>query len=151
MKSFLFLKPTHLRIRFVKGKDNIIITEKIGEFTDPARKETEKEIPLNQLSKFIEQISKDGYSECSEFNTERYAFKLNGLRVELNKIDLLGLIIEVEALTEDESQIPILEKKIKETMKQLQVEELDPNIYKKMVDGACAKSARKIEDCSFVI
>ncbi len=53
MKSFLFQKPTFLRIRLIKGSYHVIITEKIGSYNDPARFEKEKKNSFKDLSEFI--------------------------------------------------------------------------------------------------
>jgi len=149
LKSFLFLKPAHLRIRLVKGSEEVIITKKIGDFIDSARQENEKEIPLSHLPSFLEKIQKEGFGECSEFNTERYIYELDGLRVELNKIDLLGLIAEVEALTEDKNQIPEYEDKIRKIMKKLSIKELKPQKYKELINKEWKKASKKISEQSF--
>jgi len=149
LKSFLFLKPYHLRIRFVRGNNHIIITKKIGEFTDSARREIENKISLNQLPLFVEKIKKQGFDECAEFETIRYVYELDGLRVELNKIDLLGLIVEVEALTNNEKEIPEYEDKIRNIINKLNIKELEPEKYKELVLKAYNKALKNIEEHSF--
>jgi adenylate cyclase class 2 len=149
LKSFLFLKPTYLRIRLVKGSNNVIITEKIGEVTDPARKEHEREIPNEELAGFLKDIFEKGYDKGVEFSTERYSYELGDLRVELDKISVLGLIVEVEALTEDEDEIPELENKIIKVLEQLGVKELDPREYKKMIRKEYERNLKKISEYMF--
>jgi len=147
--SFLFLNPEHLRIRLVKGSDKVIITKKVGEFSDPAREEDEREIPLKELLKYVENISDEGYNECTEFNTKRESYEYEGLRIDFNKIDILGLVVEVEALTEDENQISELEAKIRDVMAELGVKELDPNEYKRLISEVYVKNLKKVSEQDF--
>jgi adenylate cyclase class IV len=149
MKSYLFPEPTFLRIRLIKGKNSALITEKIGEYTDPARQEKEQDIPLYNLPAFVKEKSREGYQRCSLVHATRYSYRLNKLNVELNEIDYLGLIVEVEALTKDKSKIPSLESRIRKTMKELQLKELAPKIYIKMMDSMYSKTLKPVSEHTF--
>ena len=116
MKSYLFQKPTFLRIRLIAGKDSALITEKVGEYSKAGRPEKEHTLPIKELTSFVNEKNTEGYEKCSLVHTTRYSYELNGLKIELNDIDYLGLIVEVEVLTEDKSEIPFLENKIRETL-----------------------------------
>jgi len=149
LKSYLFRAPTFLRIRLTKGSNMALITDKTDKYTNPARKEDEKEIPIEELPAFVQRISVKGYHKCSEIKTNRASYKLNGVKVELNRIDHLGLIVEVEALTEDKSQIPRLEEMITQTFKQLQITELNAEKYQAMMDAMYAKTLKATSKHSF--
>jgi len=81
--------------------------------------------------------------------TTWYSYKLKGLKVELNKIDYLGLIVEIEALTNNKSKISSLEKNIRKTMKELQLKELDPNEYQRMMDVMYSKTLKPLPKHTF--
>ena len=149
MKSYLFQEPTFLRIRLVAGSDSVIITEKTGEYTDAARPEKEYEISLENLLDFVDEKSNQGYRRCSLVHTTRYSYRLHGLKVELNTVDYLGLIVEVEALTESESEILNLENKVREVMKELQLLELDPIVYQGMMSAMYAETLKPVLEHEF--
>ncbi|MFH1501163.1 MAG: CYTH domain-containing protein [archaeon] len=151
MVSFLFREPNYLRIRLIRGNDKAVITIKEGEYTDAARKEVEEEVNINKLDKYIQRITKEGYSSCSEVRTQRYSYRLDGLNVELNRIDYLGLIIEIEALTDDESKVLDLEKKIWRLMKKLKLAELSGETYQQMLNSMYSKTLKRISEHSFRI
>jgi len=140
MKSFLFNKPTYLRIRVINGKKNAIITYKSGNYNHKARKELNKNITISKLKKFILILKAMGFKECVSKKTERQSYKFKGLKVELNKIETLGLIIEVEAICRNKNQISKLSRKVGETMKTLGLKELQFSIYQKMMDKLYSKS-----------
>lgn len=150
MKSFLFQKPTFLRIRLISGDNSALITEKIGEYTDAGRPEKEHEILLEKLPAFVDKKSDQGYRRCSLVHTTRYSYRLNGLKVELNDIDCLGLIVEVEALTEDESEISTLEAQIRKTMKELQIQELDPKLFQEMMSSMYAETIKPVSEYTMI-
>ncbi|MFA6391331.1 MAG: CYTH domain-containing protein [Patescibacteria group bacterium] len=151
MRSFLFRNPTSLRIRLIEGKDSALVTIKKGEYADPAMEEEEYEVPLTELDAFIEQKKVEGYEACSEVNTFRETYILNGLKIEINDIDSLGLIIEIEALTEDKDEIDGLEERIRETMQELNLPELDPSEYKLMMDAMQDETNRPVSEQVFTV
>ena len=151
MKSYLFDEPTRLRIRLISGKNVALITEKDGEYTDAGRLEKEHKISLNEIPTFIDIKKNQGYQRCSLVRTTRYSYRLNGLNVELNDIDYLGLIVEVEALTKTESEIPSLEVKIRKTMEELKLQELNPKTYQQMVTSMYNKTMKHISEHTFAI
>jgi len=151
MKSFLFRTPTFLRIRLVRGDDKVLITEKTGEYTEAGRLETEYKIPLETLPEFVNKKAKEGYQSCSLVHTTRNSYLLNGLKVELNTIDHLGLIIEIEALTENETEVPSLESEIGKTMVELQLKELDPKKYQEMMTAMYSETLKPVSEHDFRI
>ncbi|MBU0612405.1 CYTH domain-containing protein [Patescibacteria group bacterium] len=151
MRSFLFQDPTFLRIRLIEGEDSALVTMKKGKFTDPAMEEEEYRIPLTELDAFIEQKKVEGYESCSEVNIFRETYILNGLKVEISDIDYLGMIIEIEALTDDKEEIENLEKRIRETMQELNLPELDPTEYKEMMDVMQEETNRPVGEQDFSI
>lgn len=92
---------------------------------------------------------KQGYNRCSCVSTTRYSYKLNELKVELNQIEHLGLIVEIEAMTENKADIQSLENKITKTMKKLQLEELSPTEYQRMMTKMYAKTLKPLSDQIF--
>ncbi|HLC33221.1 MAG TPA: CYTH domain-containing protein [Candidatus Nanoarchaeia archaeon] len=143
MKSYLFREPTFLRIRLIKGKKAAIITEKTGSYAQVGRREEEFEIPRKNLPDFVKEKEKQGYTRCSLAQTVRFSYRLNGLKVELNKNNL-GLIVEIEALTQDEKEVPLLKEKISSCMKKLNLKELTPAEYQKLMDDLYAKTLKPV-------
>lgn len=145
MKSFLFNKPAYFRIRIVKGQNKSVLTYKSGSYKHKARKEINKKIGLNELGKIVKILKALGFKKCVCKKTERLSFKFNGLKVEVNKIETLGLIVEVEAISHNKKEIFILNKKIKETFKLLKLKELHFSKYQNMMDKLYSKGMKKIE------
>lgn len=83
MKSYLFQEPTPLRIRLIKGSNEVLITEKSGSYSDAGRLESGYKIPLDELPMFVAKKLGEGYAKCSLFHTERLSYQLKGLMVEL--------------------------------------------------------------------
>ncbi|MFW5853402.1 MAG: CYTH domain-containing protein [Patescibacteria group bacterium] len=151
MKSYLFQEPTFLRIRLISGNDSALITEKTGDYSEAGRPEKEHKISIEEIPAFVDEKNHQGYQRCSLVHTTRYSYKLNGLKVELNDIDYLGFIVEVEALTEDESEIPFLETQIRKTMKELQLQELDSKTYQSMMSSMYAETLKSVSEHTFII
>jgi predicted adenylyl cyclase CyaB len=150
-KSFLFRSPEHLRIRLIKGKKEAVITRKSGTYHDIARKEQNQEIKLLELKNYLREIKSQGFKECVCFKTLSYAYELEGLRIDFNEITYLGNIVEIEALTEYEKDIPILKQKVSDMMTKLGLHKLEPSIYQKMIDNAYAKGLKSISKQNFSI
>lgn len=150
-KSFLFRKPEYLRIRIVKGEPEATITKKIGTYQDPARKEINKQINLSELKSFLEEIKSKGFEECVCVETESNAYEVDGSRIEFTIMTYLGMIVEVEALTENETEIPLLRNKIDEIMKKFKLKELDADAYQKMMDLMYEKGLKPISEQEFSI
>ncbi|MGV8151432.1 MAG: CYTH domain-containing protein [Candidatus Woesearchaeota archaeon] len=151
MKSYLFRKPTFLRIRLIAGKNTAEITEKGGDYAQVGRLENEEELSLDKLPEYLNTLKKQGYTECSLIHTTRQSYQMNGLKVELNDIDYLGLIVEIEALTEDEDKIPLLNSQIKKTMQELKLKELDASKYQSMMNSMYLQTLKNIKDQTFSI
>ncbi|MCR4327027.1 MAG: CYTH domain-containing protein [Nanoarchaeota archaeon] len=149
MKSYLYQKPTFLRIRLIAGENEALITEKVGEYTEVARPEKEYNLPISKINEFVSLKDREGYETCSLLHTTRYSYKLNGFKVELNEIDYLGLIVEIEAITENQKEIPTIEEKIKKIMKKLNLEELNPKEYQKMMDYMYSQTLKSISEHEF--
>ncbi len=151
MKSYLYQKPTFLRIRLIADRSEALITEKFGEYTDAGRKENEFNLPISEINAFVNKKNKEGYTSCSLVHTIRYSYNMDGLKVELNKIDYLGLIVEIEALTEEYSEIPLLETKIMRAMDKLKLKELNPAEYQKMMDSMYSQTLKPVFEYEFKI
>ncbi len=143
-KSFLFCEPEYLRIRIVKGKLEAEVTKKIGNYNDTAREELNEFVKLSKLRKYISQIKKQRFTECVSIQTESEVYQFNGVSVQFNDIEFLGRIIEVEALTEDEKEIPRLKKEVTETMKLLGLKELNAKTYQKMMNEMYVKRMKPV-------
>jgi len=129
--SYLFREPGFLRIR-IENKQ-VTITEKAGDYEDIGREERNTKIKYEKLREYLARIYKEGFKRCAEVSTERYSYEFSGVNVELNNISSLGLIAEIEALTEDEAKRNSLDKKIKETIRILGLKELPVVRYKKIM------------------
>ncbi|MFA6461986.1 MAG: CYTH domain-containing protein [Candidatus Woesearchaeota archaeon] len=142
MKTFLFRTPSYLRIRLIKNEPEIVITHKSGDYYDPAREEIELELNKNQLSSFISLINHLGFKQCSCIRSERRSYRYNGLKIELNQIEHLGMIVEIEAITTKKKEISKLNRKVKNTMDSLNLKELKPAQYQRMLDKMYLKTLR---------
>ncbi len=151
MRTFLFLNPTYLRVRLVKGNDNVDITHKQGTYEDSARVEIPLEIPYKQLEPFLKLMQVMGFRECATWNTQRTHYKYNGLKVEMSKTDNLGLILEAEGLTTKKEEVSNIEEKVRETLKMLDLTELSAKEYQKMMDQLYKKTLKPIPQHSFTI
>lgn len=149
MKSFLFKEPDYLRIRTIEGNPKIIITHKSGDYSDLGREEIEREIRKSEISDFLKKIKEKGYMKAAIVNTERYSYKFNEVKVELNIIDVLGRILEVEAITNKEKDIQLLTDKIIKTIKLLGLKELKHQEYKKMMNKVYSSASREISESDF--
>jgi predicted adenylyl cyclase CyaB len=148
MIAMLFRKPDYLRIR--KENDKIVITHKAGGYFDKARRETEFEIKQEELQDFINKKEKEGYKEYAEIKKERYSYLYKDLHVELNMVENMGLIVEVEAVTDKEEKIDELNEKISKTIKELRLEELSPKKYKEMMDSLYQKALKTVRDSPII-
>jgi len=133
-KSFLFKKPEFIRIRITKDSEKVEITRKEGDYNSPTRKEINEYINIIDLPKYVEDIEERGFSECVCVKTESMTYKADGLTIALNTISNMGRIVEVEALTDNEEDVPKLEQQVSNMMDKLNLKELDPKIYQGMMD-----------------
>jgi len=151
-KSFLFRKPEYLRIRVVRGKDFAEITFKTGTPKDTVRQEINQRVNLGpDLDNEIEKLKSKGYTECACIITENVDYELDGLTISFNTMNELGSIIEVEALTADESEIEHLENKVKELMEKLNLKELPPSEYQTMMDSMYSNLLKPVDEQEFPI
>lgn len=150
-KSFLFRSPEHLRIRIGKGHKKAVITRKFGTYHDVSRKEHNQTIKLSELKRYLEKIKSEGFKKCVCFKTFSNAYELDGLRVDFNKITYLGMVVEVEALTKNKREIPVLKQKVSRTMKKLNLHELSPTKYQRMMNDAYARGLKPISKHTFPI
>ena len=118
----------------IEGDGYAHITEKSGTYYDAARIEKNTEIKTGQLNKFITKIYARGYKKCVSVTTYRKSYLLDGLVVELNGIPHLGLILEIEALTNKKQDIKKHEKRIIQMIKKLKLKELNPDRYQGMLN-----------------
>lgn len=150
MKSYLFPKPTFLRIRFVSGKNNVLITEKTGSYAEAGRREDEYELPVNEVAAFVKRKQTQGYTECALAKTTRFSYAFDGLKIELNK-NTLGLIVEIEALTRDKKEIYALQEKIRRVMNLLKLKELGSNEYQKLMGELYARTLKPVTKYKFTV
>ncbi len=134
LDSFLFRKPSYLRIRLSSDDPNVYITEKTGTYADAARFEKDTKIKRAALPGFVDKLQKRGFQECVPVITYRRTYILDGLKMELNRINYLGLILEVEVVTNKKSAVLQLEQKVSLMLTRLRVKELPANIYQGMLD-----------------
>ena len=149
LDSYLFRKPSYLRIRLVSDDPLVYITEKTGTYHDVARFEKDFTFPRTKLPRFITTYYTKGYTRCVPVITYRRTYKLDGLKVELNRINYLGLILEVEAVTKKKSAIATLEKKVNAMLLQLDVKELPADVYQRMLDRNHREHAINLKTVSF--
>jgi len=129
--SYLFREPYFLRIR-VEGK-RVTMTEKAGDYEDVGREEKNTEIGYEKIKEYVKELQGKGFQRCARVETERESYRFNGVIVELNKIDALGLIVEVEVTTQDEKEKDSLDVRVRDTLKLLGLKELSASRYKKMM------------------
>ena len=150
-KTFLFNTPEFIRIRLTLNKNTVEITKKIWTYNDAARKEINKYIKINQIDEYIKKLESQWFNKCLSIKTEREIYKYNGLTITINDIEFLGMIVEIEGLTEDKTEILDIEKKVIKTMQELNITELDPNIYQKMMNKMYIKLIKPISEQEFKI
>lgn len=151
MRTFLFRTPSYLRIRLVKNESMIIVTHKSGDYYDPARQEIELELNKNQLSSFISLMNHLGFKQCSCIRSERRSYSYKGLKIELNQIEHLGMMVEIEAITTKKQDIQKLNQKVKTTMNSLNLKELKPAQYQKMLNKMYTKTLKETSKQVFKI
>jgi predicted adenylyl cyclase CyaB len=150
LTTFLFRKPSFIRIRLTEGDNTFIITEKTGDYADKAREEKNIELPLNEIGEYISKLKTAGYDECTKLKTQRFAYQYNDdIKIELNIIDYLGMMVEVEAVTENEERVDELEGKVREIFKELNLEILDAETYQKMMDETYLKATKAVAEQEF--
>jgi len=149
IKSFLFQKPNFLRIRLIKDNDIIIITTKSGNYNDIARKETNIKIKKNEFDNCLKKLIEQGYNKCSLLNTKRITYEIEKIKVELNEIDYFGLIVEVEATTEDKGKINELKQEVINIMNKLNLKELPSNTYQEMMNKMYSKTLKSVNEQNF--
>ncbi|HLC57387.1 MAG TPA: class IV adenylate cyclase [Candidatus Nanoarchaeia archaeon] len=147
MRTFFFIEPGYLRIRYCDGK--IIVTHKTGKLGDVARREVNLELNPEQLSGFLALLEVLGFKECACFETLRYCYRFRNVVVELNEIKGLGFYIEAEALTEDKEEIDILSKKISDVLKSLDLKETFPEEYGRLMRDYFLKNAKPVSEQNF--
>ena len=131
-KSFLFKDPYYLRLR-VKQNDNFsVVAHKANTNYEGVRQEIELKLDSDQTLKFADIINNIGYKKCALISTRRLIFEYQNVSLELNDVENLGLILEAEVITDQETEIISIQNKIDEIFNQLKVEELNLDIYKQM-------------------
>ena len=149
MKSFLFQEPNFLRIRIVKGNNIVFITTKSGNYNDIARKEINIKVKKDEFDYYLNKLIKQGYTECSLVKTKRKTYTIDKIKIELNEIDYLGLIVEVEATTEDKSKINELEQRVINIMEKLSLKKLPADKYQNMMDKMYSKTLKSVNEQIF--
>jgi predicted adenylyl cyclase CyaB len=123
-----------LRIRIISDKNKIEITKKEGNYDSLTRKETNKYIDIKNINQYLETIKSKGFKKYICVKTKSYVYQANNLTIALNTISDLGMIVEVEATTNNKLNILRLGKKISSIMNILKLKELNSIIYQKMID-----------------
>jgi predicted adenylyl cyclase CyaB len=150
-KSYLFREPYHLRVRLVKGTDYATITTKSGDYQSAAREEHNEDIPLSVLQSYLDKLVLKGFTKCARITTVSNSYELDWLRVDFNAMNYLGFIVEVEALTEDHNEIPMLEQKVVENMKKLGLTQLSAQDYQSMMDRMFLDALKPVSEQEFSI
>ena len=150
-KSFLFSKPSYLRIRIVRGKDSAEVTIKKGTYEDVAREEKTEFVKLVALKDYVAKLLKQGYESCACVKTENQDYIVDGLKVSFNVIEELGRIVEIEGLTEDEGEVGNINEQIVFLMGELGLEELGVGDYQKMMDKMYKKTTKPIFEQELVV
>lgn len=130
--SFLFKTPSYLRLRVKQGDDFSTLTHKENTDFASARKEIEMKLDREQTKIFSEILINIGYKKCALISTRRLIFEYQGINIELNDIENLGLVLEAEIITDSVTEILSSSNKIDEILKLLKLKELDQDVYLKM-------------------
>jgi len=142
--TYLFQKPTYLRIRYKENSEELVLTHKSGNYHDPARKETEVTMKRDQLSQLIELLKSLDYRRAAYMDSQSMSYKYKEFRVDLTTYDYLGHIVEVELLTEDKSKVIELERSVLKVLHEMDLQELDADVYQKMLDKMYKKAEKEI-------
>jgi predicted adenylyl cyclase CyaB len=146
MHTYLFREPKYVRVRAIEGQRDVIITKKTGTENKYARIEEEKRISVLEAKDYLSFLKTKGFKECAYVKTDRYSFNFDGINYEINDITHLGLILEVESITDDQTQVEQLSEKISEIIADLDLEELSLEDYQKMLDKMYAQAMIPIDN-----
>lgn len=137
LKTFLFRNENNNgRIRIVKGTDFGVLTEKIGNYTDKARVEIEKDFSFSEVSDILSELNSKGLNNCTYLRTTSYRFLgPNSQILYLTKHENLGNFLEVEIMTNDQSKIHEAHKAVCKTLSGLNLKELPAAEYQKMMNN----------------
>lgn len=146
MKTFLFRNSdTYARIRIIKGSDYGVLTEKIGDYTDKAREEINREFSFDEVDNIIKELEDKRLIDCSYIISTRYDFLgPDDQKISLSKHGHLGNLLEVEALTKDQSKIEQLHVAVSRTLVNLGQCELSATDYQSMMDQMFTKTLRSV-------
>lgn len=143
LTTYLFREPKYLRIRITKGKDDAVLAYKIGDYSDPSRKEIEVKIAIHELSSLFELFNELGFKRCAKIKAVRYSYKYKNLQADLSTYDYLGHVIEFEGLTDDESKIPSINGDISQAFKDANLKEIKAKDYQAMMDNMYKKGEQE--------
>ncbi len=146
MKTFLFTQPGYLRFRLFKGKDKFMLTHKSDNLGDSCREEIELFVDNSNFDKMVRLFRALGFVEGTEFNTKRLTYRYDGFVVEVSDIDLMGIIVDVEALLENVSEAEGLEKDILNVFEKLGLKVLSVDDYKDLINKACFDNLKSVDD-----
>ncbi|MFH1838057.1 MAG: hypothetical protein ABH808_00970 [Candidatus Kuenenbacteria bacterium] len=149
MKTFLFPSSNgYSRIRIIKNKKHGIFTEKIGSYTDKAREEINKDFSFFEVDNIIKKLKHKGLTKCSYFKSIGYSFfGLNNQKLFLSQHEHLGNFLEVEILTNKQSEIKKAHFAVSKTLANLNLQELPAIECQAIMDQMYAKTLRPVLEC----
>jgi adenylate cyclase class IV len=136
LKTFLFRSPNgYGRIRIKKGEPKVTLTMKLGDYTDKARVEINRDVSFTEVDATLEELKSKGLIECSYLQSTSYEFSGTAAqKLFLSRHSNLGDFLEVESITKEKSKIDELHREVKATLASLELQELPANEYQSMMD-----------------
>jgi len=153
IKTFLFawnssitnLPSGYSRIRIIKNSNYGVLTEKIGDYTDKAREEINRDFGFDEVDSVIEELKSKGLTECSYLRSTGYAFSaLGNQKLFLSKHQYLGNFLEVEILVNKQSEINEAYRAVAKTLANLKLVELPAVEYQGLMDQMYTKTLKPV-------
>jgi predicted adenylyl cyclase CyaB len=144
--TMLFKEPSYIRIRYEEGKDKAKITIKNGTYHDKARTETEKDIKLSDVKASLKKLEKKGFKKCALLKSKRETYKYDKYTIDVSNHQYLGIIIEIELVTDNKKLIDKESENISKLFKKMKLKELDADKYQKMMNDMYKKSSIDIKE-----
>lgn len=148
LKTFLFPAANgYARIRILRGQTNGILTEKIGGYADMARQELNRQFNLNDVDQILMELKQKGFSQCSYLRSTGYAFRgADEQELFLSRHEGLGIFLEVEMITHEQSQQTGAYQAVTATLAELNLEALPAEEYQMMMDSFYARTLARVAD-----
>src|SRR3989338_6254481 len=148
IKTFLFRSQNgYGRIRILKDSERVILTDKIGGYRDKAREEINRDFDFDEIDDVIAELADKGLIECSYLRSTGYAFSGPGKqKLFLTRHEHLGNFLEVETLTNEQSEIDEAHCAVVKTLANLSLKELSASEYQNMMDEMYAKTLRPVSE-----